>query len=52
MHRPMRILRHLWTEGESDPEVRNTYQYVFELRDKLQDTLKIAREELKQSQTK
>ena len=32
----MRILRHLWTEEESEPEVRKTYQYLFELRDKLE----------------
>ena len=34
--------------GQS-PEVKNGYQYVFELREKLEDTLKIAHEELQKA---
>ena len=36
---PMHILRKLWTSEDANAEVMNTYQYVFELREKLEDTL-------------
>lgn len=39
------------TEG-TEPEVRNSYQYVFEQRETLDETLRIAQEELARSQTK
>ena len=43
---PLFILKELWTKEVEAPEVKNSYQYVFELREKLEDTLKIAHEEL------
>ena len=47
---PMRIIRHLWT-GETDrSEVRSSYQYVFELRERLEETMRIAQEELAKAQ--
>ena len=49
---PMFILKELWTKEVEAPEVKNSYQYVFELREKLEDTLKIAHEELQKSQQK
>lgn len=48
----MFILKELWTKELEAPEVRNSYQYVFELREKLEDTLKIAHEELRKAQQK
>ena len=36
---PMAILKQLWTKEVDEPEVKNSYQYVFELREKLEDTL-------------
>ncbi|KAK7484343.1 hypothetical protein BaRGS_00024468 [Batillaria attramentaria] len=42
---PMHILKELWTKEVDAPEVKNSYQYVFELREKLEDTLRMAREE-------
>ena len=39
---PMTILKQLWTKEVEEPEVKNSYQYVFELREKLEDTLKLA----------
>ena len=39
---PMFILKELWTKELEEPEVRNSYQYVSELRKKLDDTLKLA----------
>lgn len=49
---PMPILNKLWTKEVEAPEVKNSYQYVFELREKLEETLKIAHEELQKAQQK
>src|SRR6266568_2251767 len=46
---PMTILRELWTKEEQLPEVRTTYQYVLDLSEKLEDTCKLARDELSKS---
>ena len=46
---PLFILKELWTKEVEAPEVKNSYQYVFELREKLEDTLKIAHEELQKA---
>jgi len=35
---PLRILRQLWTREQSDHEVRTTYQYIVDLRNRLQET--------------
>ena len=48
----MFILKELWTKDVEAPEVKNSYQYIFELREKLEDTLKIADEELQKAQQK
>ena len=48
----MYILKELWTKEVEAPEVKSSYQYVFELREKLEDTLKIAHEELQKAQQK
>ena len=47
---PMQVLKELWTEKET-PEVSNTYQYVFELRNRLEETCKIARDSLYDAQS-
>ena len=49
---PMFILKELWTKDVEAPKGKNSYQYVFELREKLEDTLKIAHEELQKAQQK
>ena len=49
---PMLILKELWTKEVEEPEVKNSYQYVFELREKLEDTLKLAHTELQKAQLK
>ena len=46
----MQVLKELWTEKET-PEVSNTYQYVLELRNKLEETCKIARDSLYDTQS-
>ena len=43
---PVSILKELWTQDESEPEVRTTYQYVVDLKQRLEDTCKYAQEEL------
>ena len=48
----MHILRELWTKEVDSPDVKNSYQYVFELRDRLEKTLEIAQSELRKSQYK
>ena len=49
---PMLILKELWTKEVEEPEVKNSYQYVFDLREKLEDTLKLAHTELQKAQLK
>jgi len=49
---PMQILRELWTKEMKEPEIVNSYQYVFELRERLERTLQIAQEELEVSSTR
>ena len=49
---PMFILKELWTKELEKPEVKNSYKYVFELREKLEDTLKLAHTELQKAQHK
>ena len=49
---PMFILKELWTKQVEEPEVKNSYQYVFELREKLEDTVKMAHTELQKAQNK
>ena len=46
---PMQILKELWTEDCED-ETRNTYQYVLELRNHLEETCQLARESLYEAQ--
>ena len=47
---PMQVLKELWTEKET-PGVSNTYQYVLELLNRLEETCKIARDSLYDAQT-
>ncbi|KAJ8030959.1 hypothetical protein HOLleu_27522 [Holothuria leucospilota] len=46
---PLSILRELWTGEGIEEEVRSTYQYVIDLRDRLEATCKLAQEELKKA---
>ena len=46
------MFKELWT-GEADlPEVKTSYQYILELREGLDITLKVAQEELAKSHQK
>ena len=48
----MTILKELWTKEVEEPEVKNSYQYAFELREKLEETLKLAHSHLQKAQDK
>ena len=43
---PMQILRELWTNEESAPETRTTFEYVTQLRDRIEQTCALAHEHL------
>ena len=49
---PGTILKELWTTCKevNIPEVKSSYEYVTELRERLEDSLKLAQEELEKSQ--
>ena len=38
VHTPLSLLRKLWTEEEDDSEVKTAYQYVIDLRERLEET--------------
>lgn len=46
---PMAVLKELWTKEENDPEVKTTYQYVLDLKERLARTCELAHEELQKS---
>jgi predicted DNA-binding protein (UPF0278 family) len=46
----MMILKQLWTREVEDPEVKTSYEYVFDLRERLEETGKLAQDELKKFQ--
>ena len=48
----MAILRELWSGEAPDEQVLSTYQYVIELRDRLEQTCKLAHKYLKKVQIK
>ena len=47
---PMSILRELMTNEKVEPEVKTTYEYVLDLKDRLQSTCNLAQIELQKSQ--
>ena len=49
---PLTILKELWTRDIGDEEVKTTYQYVVDLRMRLEDTCKLAQEELSKNSKK
>ena len=49
IRRPMTILKELWTNEVANSEVKSTYQYVTDLREKLELTSHMARENLREA---
>ena len=48
----MTILKELWTKEIEDPEIKSTYHYVIDLRERLESTCKLARENLEKASHK
>ena len=46
---PMSILKELWTNEIKDPQVKSTYQYLIDLRERLESTCQLARENLEKA---
>ena len=46
----MSVLRDIWANGDTEEQTRTTYQYVLELREKVEETFKL--EELRKAQSK
>ena len=49
---PGTILKELWTKEVKIPEVKTRYEYVTELHEHLEDSLKLIQKELKKSQNR
>ena len=49
---PMAILRELWTKDIPEGDVKTTYQYVVDLRNRIEETCRLAQESLAVSQGK
>ena len=47
---PLAILKELWTKDKDDPEVHTSYQYVIDLKDKLNTTCEVVKQELEKSE--
>jgi len=48
----MELLQRIWTDEDADPEVKTLYQYVVDLRDRVEETCKMAKEELSKVQVR
>ena len=46
---PIKVLNKLWTHSKT-PEVQNTHQYVFDFKNKLEESCRLAREKLQSAQ--
>ena len=49
---PMQILRKLWTENAEESQVKISYQYVVDLKERLEETLEIAHKNLGKAQSR
>jgi len=51
VHTPMTLLKRLWTGDNEDPEVKTSYQYVVDLKQRVEETCELARTKLAKVQT-
>ena len=49
VQRSMIILKKLWTDKSKSTEVKTSYQYIFELRERLKETMKLSKKINKKS---
>ena len=47
---PMSVLRDIWPDEDINEQTKTTYQYVLELRERLESTCKLAHDELRKAQ--
>ena len=47
---PMSVLRDIWADEDIKEQTKTTYQYVLELRERLESTCKLAHDELRKAQ--
>ena len=50
MRGPLQILKELWTENIEEAKVKTSYEHVIELKGKLESTMQLVKENLKESQ--
>jgi len=48
----MTLLKRNWTDEDKDPEMKTLYQYVVDLRGRVEETCKMAKEELAKIQVR
>ena len=48
----MTLLKRLWTGDNEDPEVKTSHQYVVDLKQRVEETCELARNELAKVQTR
>jgi len=48
----MTLLKRIWADEDEDPEVKTLYQYVVDLRDRVEETCKMAKVELAKVQVR
>lgn len=49
---PMQILKELWTKEVDSPEIKTTYEYVLDLKNRLRETCELAQQNLQKAQQK
>ena len=49
---PIQILRELWMDEAQEEDVKTTYQYVIDLRERLEETCSLAQKELEKASTR
>lgn len=47
---PVQILKQLWTEEIEEPDVKSSYEYIVDLRERMEEGIKLAHESLQQAQ--
>jgi len=52
VHTPMTLLKRIWTGEEEDSEVKTAYQYVVDLRERIEETCELQKNELSKVQVR
>jgi len=45
-HTHLSVLKNLWTDQDKDPETKTTYQYVLDLRNRIEETCELAQKQI------